>query len=210
MSAVCDASLPTQAHGPLQELAVAVSLDSKGTLRITGTERDDRVTVRRKGSILTVTTDSEGAPENIVTFDYTQIRRIVANLGNGDDVFAAKGSVTKRIRINGDGGNDNLLGGSAADRIDGGAGDDVIVGAGGIDELIGGSGRDFIDALAGESLGFSNPPSSAPDVILAKDGEVDTIIDGASEKVEADVIFASPDDPSDFRSSRIHSAPILP
>jgi hypothetical protein len=170
--------------------SVEVSLDTNGVLRVIGTKHDDHVTVQRRGDRISV---HVALHSGVISypFELAKVKKVRAVLGNGDDVFAAKGLIRFRMTVEGGDGNDNLVGGIGRDRIDGGAGDDVVVGAEGVDELIGGSGRDVIDALARESLTSTlpvvlPPPSSAADVIRADDGEADEIVYGLSEVVHAD------------------------
>lgn len=72
----------------------------------------------------------------------TGIRKIEFHGSQFDDVFANDTNIPADIY--GMGGNDNLIGGSAVDRVWGGAGNDLIFGAGGADELHGGAGDDKI------------------------------------------------------------------
>jgi hypothetical protein len=62
--------------------------------------------------------------------------------GSNDDILlnAANTATT----LNGNGGNDVLIGGSNTDQLNGGAGHDLLVGGGGIDILVGGDGNDIL------------------------------------------------------------------
>ncbi|MGB0410298.1 MAG: calcium-binding protein [Pikeienuella sp.] len=77
------------------------------------------------------TNGSDGKVDNVsITLDDPSL------LGNND-------------RLEGDGGDDTLLGGEGADSLDGGADEDAIFGGGGADAVSGGTGADTIDGDAG-------------------------------------------------------------
>jgi Ca2+-binding RTX toxin-like protein len=61
--------------------------------------------------------------------------------GDGNDRLAV-GAMPNAFTANGEAGDDNLAGSSAADTLDGGEGNDVLTGNGGADTLIGGEGND--------------------------------------------------------------------
>ena len=56
------------------------------------------------------------------------------------------------LRIDGDDGNDHIIGGSAGDVLAGGFGSDAISGGGGDDTLYGGAGNDFLEGGAGNDI----------------------------------------------------------
>lgn len=70
------------------------------------------------------------------------------NGGAGDDSLDAS-VATMVITLCGGDGNDTLIGGSAADRLDGDAGNDLLLGGSGNDTLLGGTGDDFFDDTVG-------------------------------------------------------------
>src|SRR5262249_52096003 len=61
--------------------------------------------------------------------------------------------------LNGNGGNDSLVGGSGPNTLNGGAGNDLLVGAAASDLIVGGEGDDVIR------------PNGGPDIISGGDGE---------------------------------------
>jgi Ca2+-binding RTX toxin-like protein len=78
---------------------------------------------------------------------------IVFNGGQGDDFLSADAT------LNGDAGNDLLIGGTGADTINGGPGDDVIDGRGGTNTITGGPGG------AGDTDTFLVTGTAGPDTI---------------------------------------------
>ncbi len=70
-------------------------------------------------------------------------------LGAGADTYRANGSGVTEGLVEGQAGNDTLLGGDLADDLDGGGDDDKLVGRGGDDILAGGGGNDVILGGAG-------------------------------------------------------------
>ncbi|HET6428640.1 MAG TPA: hypothetical protein VFJ30_09540 [Phycisphaerae bacterium] len=73
--------------------------------------------------------------------DASHLQRITGSLGAGDDAFDAASSSVP-ARINGDAGNDVLLGSTVKDELTGGDGDDYIRGNQGNDLLVGSAGAD--------------------------------------------------------------------
>lgn len=71
-------------------------------------------------------------------------------MGSTNDTYRALGSGVVGGTILGGAGNDTIIGGSEADRIDGQADDDVLRGAGGADEITGGDGEDTLRGGSGE------------------------------------------------------------
>lgn len=117
----------------------------------------------------------------------------------GDDsdeyIFAEGGNDT----VDGNGSSDKLLGDGTEygtpnptldgnDKLDGGAGIDLLIGYGGSDTLIGGSGDDVIDAISYESSGSQNTirGGSGDDEIRADNGVRDTIDCGSGGEVYGD------------------------
>ena len=86
--------------------------------------------------------------------------------GSGDDVLTAPGgSMTSRVTLMGNAGNDRLTGGADGDSLVGGPGDDTLDGQGGGDELRG----DFGD----DTFLVGNESQSAGDTLVGDDG-IDT------------------------------------
>ena len=129
-----------------------------------------------------------------VSCDARAVNRIVARLGDGDDVMAITSNGAEAVPasipafLHGEGGADVIAGGRADDRVfgeqgrdtvAGGAGDDAIhggersdavIGFGGDDSLFGEEGR---DALFGQKGHDSMRGGTENDVLLARDGERD-------------------------------------
>ena len=108
----------------------------------------------------------------------TGVNLVVFSGGDGDDSF--DGSATSTLlQLNGDAGNDTLVGGTGNDVITGGDGNDVITGGDGVDILTGGTGADqFVyagnvfagGALTANAGGTGINALNKPDVI--KDFEI--------------------------------------
>ncbi len=75
------------------------------------------------------------------------LRRVVVEGGDGNDVVDGSGQAQAPIRLvlRGGDGNDVLKGGAGNDVLEGGAGDDALSGNGGADVLRGGAGSDTLD-----------------------------------------------------------------
>jgi len=87
--------------------------------------------------------DASGVTKGAVTFATANLAAAAALSGGaGDDSLDATSAATAAVTLNGNGGNDDLIGGSKGDVIDGGTGDDYIYGLGGADKLTGGTGAD--------------------------------------------------------------------
>ena len=67
----------------------------------------------------------------------------------GDDYIDASAVTNARTFLNGEGGNDWIIGSIQADVIDGGAGSDALFGLAGNDVLMGGAGNDYLEGGAG-------------------------------------------------------------
>ncbi|MGF1524845.1 MAG: calcium-binding protein [Leptolyngbyaceae cyanobacterium] len=109
--------------------------------------------------------DAEGAASPITLVNTGHINGDVQLSDNNDVYVGIEGRVNGTVF--GNGGNDQLLGGEARDRIAGGSGDDVIRTEGGNDILSGGSGNDFLDAGAGNDRIFGG---SGINFVIAGEG----------------------------------------
>jgi Ca2+-binding RTX toxin-like protein len=109
---------------------------------------------------------------------------ILISGGQGNDQIA--GSALVSNVLNGDLGDDSLIGGRAKDTISGGDGDDAIEGGGGADVLTGGAGSDTFRFAAGDSPATS---VAGRDQILDWTGggatAVDTLVFGDGGQVTA-------------------------
>jgi hypothetical protein len=173
-------------------MAVSVTLSERGRLFINALEGDvagDVVEVslvpgRRRAVQVFVNgeiRDPTPRPGSPTTVRRSRIRRIVADMGPGDDrvfigrreseppVFRTKLFV--RCRLSGGDGNDYLEAGRSDDLLVGGAGNDTLVGGRGDDVLFGGSGN---DTLLGET-GRDNLFGQDGDDLLDGDGNEDAL-----------------------------------
>ena len=98
------------------------------------------------------------------TGTFTGIEMIAAT-GMADLVDASASALKQSIF--GYGGNDTLIGGSAADYLDGGDGNDSLVGGDGADTINGGAGNDTIEGGAGDDWIFAG---GGVDRVLGGDG----------------------------------------
>jgi Ca2+-binding RTX toxin-like protein len=118
------------------------------TLTITGTPGDDKLALRLRAGDprrLQVDLGDDGLPD--ATVRRRRFDRIVVNAGDGNDqvrIDESNGAFTTTTptELNGQGGNDTLLGGSGAETLNGGDGNDVVDGNGGTDRVSLGSGGD--------------------------------------------------------------------
>ena len=143
-----------------------------GVLTVTGTAKNDAITVSLSSDGTTITVKERSGSRfkksaaTTTTYAASDVTSLVINGGDGNDKIAVKGSrktpfvVPATIdagagndtvkggaeadTITGGDGDDDLYGGAGADSISGGAGDDLLVGGAGIDTLDGGDGDDLI------------------------------------------------------------------
>ena len=135
-----------------------------GVLTVTGTPNADRVLVASTYNRLyviesTVTPGENGARPTVTTtqtsFNRSEVTSIVANLGAGNDRMIVSDGLSFRRRpaipatLNGDAGNDWLVGGGGNDTLSGGDGDDVLLGGGGNDTIGRGAGNDTLSGDGG-------------------------------------------------------------
>ena len=123
------------------------------------------------------------------TYDASQVRRIVAYGGKGNDFVYVDRRVNAELDFDGGAGNDGfmILGGAAGSQIRGGAGKDEFVGGtrsglyfwggDGNDRFIGGEGAEFIDMGAGENTIFGGGGND----VIRVNGTLDTVDAGAGD-----------------------------
>ena len=101
---------------------------------------------------------------------------LTVNGGDGNDTLSAAGASLgmTRLQINGNAGNDSLIGSVSGDALDGGDGDDTLLGGLGNDVLLGGAG---IDRLTGDAGDDSLNGGDDNDVLRGLDGN-DSIVGG--------------------------------
>jgi len=166
-----------------------------GLLTITGTANSDNVlvaSVMNRVYVIesTITPGQDGARPTVSTtrtsFARADVHSIEANLGAGNDrilvndgrFFSRSGSISPiPATLNGEAGNDILVGGSGGDTINGGDGNDVLLGNGGNDTANGGAGDDLIDGgngndtLNGDSGDDTLNGGAGDDTVNGDDGK---------------------------------------
>ncbi len=140
-----------------------------GTLRITTAGGNDSVTIGQEGREAYVVT-ANGVEHR---FRWSEILRVAAFLGAGDDYFSNDSDLPSEVH--GEDGNDTLIGGKAADRLFGEAGADLLLGREGFDVLRGGKGD---DELRGGSGGDRLLGGAGKDTLIG--GRGDDTLDGGS------------------------------
>lgn len=115
---------------------VTATMDN-GVVTITGTPGNDQVLVTQTGDTLTVSSGS-------ASWSFRAVTRIVAFMGEGDDVVRVDRTVTVPTELHGQGGNDTLIGGAGYNILDGGLGNDSLIGGPGGNTLDGGEGNDTL------------------------------------------------------------------
>jgi Ca2+-binding RTX toxin-like protein len=137
--AVSAVSTPAQA-------APVTAVIKKGTLVVSGTGASEKIALRRGApGRLVVDVGANGSAEfNLLRSKFT---KIVVNGGLGKDLLKideSKGvfTDTEITTLNGQGGIDNLLGGSAGERLNGGPANDTVDGSKGVDKAFLGPGND--------------------------------------------------------------------
>ena len=158
---------------------------------VIGSERNDTVEIRQKGSSISVSMNAQ-ASRMARSFSASQVTSIVFNGRSGDDMFSNLTSVPCRADgetgndilrggssnddLSGGGGNDQLSGGSGNDMLNGGSGNDVVWGGNGNDRLMGGDGQDRIlgedgsDSIWGGTGNDMIEGSNGNDSVWGQDG----------------------------------------
>ena len=128
-------------------------------LVVKGTAASDRIALRQSATdrqILEVDVGDNGSADFRVARD--RFRSIRVDARRGDDrvrIDEANGAFTTTTptQINGQRGNDTLIGGSA-DTLNGGDGNDNLIGGSGAETLIGGDGNDVADGNQGADVAY--------------------------------------------------------
>lgn len=147
-----------------------------GALRISGSQSPDRIALRLDASDpnqLQVDVADDGSAD--FTFDRTTFGAIDVDADNGDDTIRIDEvhgifTSTESTRIDGQNGNDTLLGGGGAETFMGGNGDDLADGNGGADTAFLGRGDDV----------FVWDPGDGSDVVEGGSGSDTMVFNGAS------------------------------
>ena len=146
-----------------------------GTLRIVGGPSSEKIALRLSPddrTQLQVDVGDNGSADR--TFDLAHSTRIDVEAGNGNDtvrIDQVNGTFTDTIktRIDGQNGDDTLIGGSGNEVLVGGRGDDVVDGNGGADTAFLGQGDDT----------FVWDPGDASDVVEGGTGFDKMVFNGA-------------------------------
>ena len=174
-----------------------------GVLTVTGTPASDRIALRQSATdrqILEVDVGDNGSADIRVARDH--VRSIRVDGRRGDDrlrIDEANGAFTTTTptQLNGQRGNDTLIGGSA-DTLNGGDGNDDLIGGSGAETLIGGYGNDVADGNQGADVAFLGAgddrftwdPGDGSDVVEGQAGR-DAMIFNGSNGAEQFVVGAN-------------------
>jgi Ca2+-binding RTX toxin-like protein len=172
LTAIAAASTaPAVAAAPTLRVAV-----TDGALRISGAQFAENIALRLSAldrNQLQIDVDDDGAAD--YSFALATFEAIDIQAGNGDDtvrIDQVNGAftTTKPTRINGENGDDTLIGGSGAEVFIGGNGDDLVDGNGGADTAFLGRGDDT----------FVWDPGDASDVVEGDSGADTMVFNGAA------------------------------
>ena len=171
-----------------------------GTLVVTGTPASDRIALRQSATdrqILEVDVGDNGSADFQVARD--RVRSIRVDARRGDDrvrIDEANGAFTATTptQLNGQRGNDTLIGGSA-DTLNGGEGNDSLVGGSGAETLIGGDGNAAADGNQGADVAFLGAgddrftwdPGDGSDVVEGQAGHDAMTFNGSNGAEQFDV-----------------------
>gem|GEM_PF-486432 len=164
------------------------------TAQVNGTASADTIVVGATGSELTITAgvstlivtgrlqnviiDGLGGDDTITVGNVNTVGflQLAVRGGDGNDLLTAAGAEIGLVRLslNGDNGNDTLLGSNGNDTLDGGAGNDVANGDAGNDTIRGGADSDQI----GGGLGNDSIDSGDGDDTANGDAGNDSILGG--------------------------------
>jgi RTX calcium-binding nonapeptide repeat (4 copies) len=162
--------------GPAAAAPTVTADVADGTLRITGSPSADQIALRLSAldrTQLQVDVGDDGSADH--TFDLNTFDAIEVGAGNGGDtvrIDQVNGvfTTTESTRIDGQNGDDTLIGGSGAEIFFGGRGDDVVDGNGGADTAFLGRGDDT----------FVWDPGDASDVVEGDKGSDTLVFNGAA------------------------------
>jgi Ca2+-binding RTX toxin-like protein len=131
-------------------LVVGVRLN-RGVLEVVGTSERDYVNVRPTHNVLRVTgtLGNSGLDERIRS---AGVQRMVAHLGDGNDLLFVDGKVRRPLLVQAGAGSDRVMAGGGNAMILGGPGNDVLTGGKGRDVLIGGDDSDQLSGGGGSDL----------------------------------------------------------
>ena len=113
-------------------------LSAQVILAVTATSAADVIVIDQEGSSGNITVTENGVAQ---TFSLGQISRVTIDAGNGNDRVDCT-TLKIPVSIDGDDGDDTIIGSEKSDRIDGGPGGDSINGGKGNDTVEGNDGED--------------------------------------------------------------------
>ncbi len=139
--------------------------DTTGILTICGTDAANRIILAQDADSTNILLNADflQGQQSFVRADVTMI---VITGGGGDDMIFGE-SITLGMNINGDGGNDTIVGGSGDDTLMGGEGNDTISGRAGNDMITGNAGD---DRLLGQDGDDEIMGGAGNDTLLGQDG----------------------------------------
>jgi Ca2+-binding RTX toxin-like protein len=177
-----------------------------GILTVNGTRRADDISFSAftLSSPATITFGVNG--RTVTGIDASSIKKVVVRAYAGDDNVHASvagpnfpyspnlGALIVPMQVDGDQGNDTILGGQGADTLNGGEDDDEIDGARGDDVINGGIGNDALYGSAGDDAIVGR---DGDDVLHGGDGDDTVIGDAGNDQIFGDIgadTFESPTD----------------
>lgn len=188
------------AFPPAGLATVTSSIDADGVLEVTATGGDDVTITCSAGKVLIngEPPGGDGSPQ----VNCTTVTQIVVTGGSGSNDIDLSGVTTdgfpnladsSPVTVEGEAGNDTIVGSEVGDALYGGEGDDTIEGGAGADTIDGGAGNDVIH---GDDDGDFIIGGDGQDQLYGDDGN-DLIMDGASnDQVDGgdgdDTIMAAP------------------
>ena len=124
---------------------------------IVGSLGDDEIGLEQRGSLVFRATRRDRGSftspgSSIVLVLPPDVELLAVDAGPGNDLVRVNPMVRKNLIINGDEGDDTLIGSRGNDTINGDEGNDVIVGGPGDDDLRGEGGADRLDGAAGNDV----------------------------------------------------------
>ena len=152
-----------------------------GTLTITGTSAAETLSLVLASDPTTLDV-VDGSGSVVFAFDRSTFDKIVVNAGGGGDTvridqFGGTFTDTEATTLNGQGGDDTLLGGSFAETLDGGPGDDLIDGNIGSDVALMGPGNDT----------FQWDPGDGSDTVEGQGGKDTMLFNGSNAGEQIDL-----------------------
>ena len=136
------------------ELDEGVIIEGRGAGSVGQTIRVSMFGVTQDFDNVTSIVANTASGNDFVEVDFAVFVPIVANLGDGADIFNSAGSGT--VTVNGGVGDDRLKGGTAADNLSGGPGSDELTGRAGVDTINGGNDGDRVIWNAGDGNDIIN------------------------------------------------------